>query len=722
MVNFDSITLLKALDYFVLSIFAICIISGFVKGMFRTTYNLVVFVGLILLGWFLMPAIIEFILDYDFSFLNLTINGSTLTTFRETIPAIVGSLDPTIGSLMVEGTETYTLIFALVFSAARLILMLVWLLLTLTVFKFVFWIIYLIIRPRRKDAQGNLKKKSSASRFGGAIMGGAFAFVITVLVAIPFAGLTSIGNSFGEIAGNEMTVSYHFKAATTNGYLFLEEKPENPLSEYEEVFKFMSQFRGASLLGQVGGIGKTEDGEGSSIDEVLFDQLLEFKYGDVQVELRKEIKTMASVYAKVYNATGGNVNMSTISNLDSDLLDSLVGEISTLQILNVIAPVAIEYVGNNEEIMGQLSEAGLSQEDIHQIIEDVKKIDIAAEIGTIASAVVDLGKSGLFDQQEEGEENNIFTTLLNADSAMLGSAMDKLGGLGLADMIGSFGANAILNGPFFEQLLIEFGISKEEINLDGIDWGSEIANLGGIIETLQNMGLVIREDGSLDFTNLTTDGIADFVDELFKSTLLANNTKIIVATVKEALPEEVQDFIQVDDLTGEDFKSILEVGSIIASHMDKETGQIAFEELLKSEDAAKLGNAIEKSDAMAKTIEETMGKILENVGINIKFDDFDITNIDWGKEVVALGAIMTSLEKYGLKFGAESVSFNINNFTTVEIENMVDTLFTSQILSKNTKVLMQAIKDMVPEAYKNQVEVKTMTAADVKEILNKLRS
>ena len=66
------------------------------------------------------------------------------------------------------------------------------------------------------------------------------------------------------------------------------------------------------------------------------------------------------------------------------------------------------------------------------------------------------------------------------------------------------------------------------------------------------------------------------------------------------MPEEVQDFIQVDDLTGEDFKSILEVGSIIASHMDKETGQIAFEELLKSEDAAKLGNAIEKSDAMAK--------------------------------------------------------------------------------------------------------------------------
>jgi hypothetical protein len=53
---------------------------------------------------------------------------------------------------------------------------------------------------------------------------------------------------------------------------------------------------------------------------------------------------------------------------------------------------------------------------------------------------------------------------------------------------------------------------------------------------------------------------------------------------------------------------------------------------------------------------------------------------------------------------------------------MVDTLFTSQILSKNTRVLMQAIKDMVPVAYKDQVEVKTMTAAEVKTILNNLRS
>ena len=63
-------------------------------------------------------------------------------------------------------------------------------------------------------------------------------------------------------------------------------------------------------------------------------------------------------------------------------------KISELQILNVIAPVAIEYVGNNEDIIGELSEAGLSQEDIAQIIEDVKKIDIAAEIGTIASALL----------------------------------------------------------------------------------------------------------------------------------------------------------------------------------------------------------------------------------------------------------------------------------------------------------------------------------------------
>ena len=45
----------------------------------------------------------------------------------------------------------------------------------------------------------------------------------------------------------------------------------------------------------------------------------------------------------------------------------------------------------------------------------------------------------------------------------------------------------------------------------------------------------------------------------------------------------------------------------------------------------KLGEAIENSEAMAKTIEDTMGKILENVGIGIDFDDFDITGVDWSK-------------------------------------------------------------------------------------------
>ena len=146
--------------------------------------------------------------------------------------------------------------------------------------------------------------------------------------------------------------------------------------------------------------------------------------------------------------------------------------------------------------------------------------------------------------------------------------MDKLGGLGISDMIGSFGANAVLNGPIFEQIFTQFGISKEDINLDGIDWGSEIANLGGIIDALQEMGLVIKEDGSIDFSDLSTEGISAFVDELFGT--LGNNTKLIL---KQALPE-VQDFIQVDDLTSEDFKAILEVGSTVASYIDEETGKL----------------------------------------------------------------------------------------------------------------------------------------------------
>ena len=51
-INLDSSTIIKTLDYLVIAIFAISVISGFVKGMFKTTYNLIVFIGLMLLGWF----------------------------------------------------------------------------------------------------------------------------------------------------------------------------------------------------------------------------------------------------------------------------------------------------------------------------------------------------------------------------------------------------------------------------------------------------------------------------------------------------------------------------------------------------------------------------------------------------------------------------------------------------------------------------------------------
>lgn len=721
----DSATIISFLDYVVIGILALCVLSGFIKGMFRSVYNLIIFVGLMLLGWFLMPAIVNFALDYNVSSFNLNISGVGITTIRESLPAIIGSFDETLGTLMVEGTETYTLLFSLVFSAFRLIMMIIWLLLTITIFKFVFWIIYLIIRPRTKDAQGNKKRITFVSRLGGGVIGLAYGLVITIMLAIPFAGLTSIGGSIGELANSQTTtVSYRFAKATNQEYLYLDGETADPYSEYAEVFAFMQQFRGDSLMGQIGGIGVGKDttGEKTTIDEALFDQLLEFKYGDVKVEVRQELKNIASAYVEIFNATGGNINFSTISELDQETLDSVLGKISNLQILNAAAPVAVEYLGNNPKISESLTEMGMTKDDISNLITEVKQINFAEEISTIASAVIDLGKSGLFDQNEDGENKSIMDTLLNADSSMLTSAMDKLGELGISDMVGEFGVSTLLNGAAFGQILDQFGISKEDINLEGIDWGEELANLGGVITALQDMGLIINEDGSIDFTNLSQDGISTFVDELFKSNVLGNNTKLIVATIKQVLPEEVQDFVQIDDLTSEDLKSVLSVGSTVMSYMDKETGQIDFEEMLKSEDAQKLGDAISNSDAMAKTIQDMIGKVLTSVGVGIDFDDFNIDGINWGNEIVALGNIMNELDKFALKFGSESTNFSFDDYSETMVNGMVDTLFTSQILSKNTKVLMQAIKDMVPAAYKDRVEVKEMTAAEVKSLLSSLRS
>ena len=144
----DIQTIVSYLDIAFIAILVLGGLIGFKRGIFKSTYSLIVFVVLITFGWILSKSFVNVILDAS---VNMSLgDGLYITTLRESLPDLVSSINEDFGALMVEGTEAYTVVLELFGMIARIIFMVVWLILMATVLKFIFWIIYLIVKPKKR--------------------------------------------------------------------------------------------------------------------------------------------------------------------------------------------------------------------------------------------------------------------------------------------------------------------------------------------------------------------------------------------------------------------------------------------------------------------------------------------------------------------------------------------------------------------------------------------
>ncbi|MFA6374597.1 MAG: hypothetical protein WCY04_00005, partial [Bacilli bacterium] len=149
---------------------------GFLKGFFKSTYNLAVFVGLLIIGIIISPIFVKIILNFDISsVVDVDYDGVIITSLSASITPIAEKIMPELAGKVVPGTEMYELVYQLMVTISRLIFIIVWYFLTISIFKFISWIVYLIIRPRKK----NRKKKTLNSRLLG--MGIGFVHVVVVM-------------------------------------------------------------------------------------------------------------------------------------------------------------------------------------------------------------------------------------------------------------------------------------------------------------------------------------------------------------------------------------------------------------------------------------------------------------------------------------------------------------------------------------------------------------
>ncbi|HBP25717.1 MAG TPA: hypothetical protein DD618_02035, partial [Acholeplasmatales bacterium] len=248
--NFDITQISTYFNYAILIMLGLGALGGFLAGMFKSVYNFCVFLGLLLIGWFLSPILTNFLMAFDISSVYpLTIFGINVTSINAFLLSFIELNYPQYAVLMVEGTETFALVSQLIFMAVRLVVIIVWLVLIYTVFKVLFWIVYQFVKPLHRTAEGKKTKKTMGSRLGGTVVGALSSLLTIMLLSIPLSGICSLATSMvGLLPTNETSdEAPYVMLLTSDGAILREtaalEIPGFTAEQTDAVFAFMSNYR-----------------------------------------------------------------------------------------------------------------------------------------------------------------------------------------------------------------------------------------------------------------------------------------------------------------------------------------------------------------------------------------------------------------------------------------------------------------------------------------------
>ncbi|MFA7037986.1 MAG: hypothetical protein WC200_01360 [Bacilli bacterium] len=643
---------------------------GFLKGFFKSTYNLAVFVGLLIIGIIISPIFVKIILNFDISsVVDVDYDGVIITSLSASITPIAEKIMPELAGKVVPGTEMYELVYQLMVTISRLIFIIVWYFLTISIFKFISWIVYLIIRPRKK----NRKKKTLNSRLLGMGIGFVHVVVVMFIISIPMGGITSLAASAQNLIPSNDEGDLAF---------FEEETPLIDLAsgDSDELMTLMIDFSKKlskdyrkTVIGGISGFIKI-DGEG--LDERFFSSLFSVKYNKQNIRLTSELKKGLSIYSLIEEKIDEEISIQEVLSLDEETLNYIIDTIKELKIINIIPPVGLEFA----YLTGELDM--ITQEDYQAILTEIKAVNFSNDISSIADVGVKAGKLGLLEKQETDY-------YLNLDVDKVKELFIGIGSLELLDAIDSFAFDLLLNMPEVNDALINANIDPEEINLSNVSLGDEVTNLGNIYEAFVEMKIAYNDETqTVNLELVSDDSINLFSTAIYESLLFSQNINVLTNILIEQLPAEYRDVLTIDIIEQNDFVSILSLGVIlIKTNILSE--EFDFTDLFGEETMDKIATHISNSHLLADNINGVLDIILTEADLPFKIDipeDFTWYG-DTGK--TELKALLGSAGQL-FELGIAEENF-VENLNSTNIEELSDVMDDSVILMHNMNNLLDFV-------------------------------
>ncbi len=452
---------------------------GFLAGLKRELKCLAVFVVVLGLMWVIFGGSAS--IDKNVMFgLSGTINSilgtpANCTTWRE-IAISFGQNNLGLKEILIEGTHTYSLFMNVVSIVVRGVYLTLGTIIALGVsgiIRLITHIVELIIRAvknkkaKKEAAAETHEKKSRVSmkhRLWGAGVGFLKSCLLVTLICAPVVVLTGTVNNLGEESKNNIE-----KVTLGNN-------AENTVIDW--VFDIVETLDDNIFVNLAQ---STKHLFGKSVSDSLFDSAFKVKTEDGVLYLRAELNKLLEVADVVLPTLDLTktipVNVWSLSEEELDLLFDLLAESKLVQ---SAIPVALEYIGQMDNIQVMLKEAGLK--NLNDFVKEVDwESDLAPLLQTVKKALKVVNLNEPLD-------------VMNLNSESLKDLINTLGDTTFFKKLMPVAIDVALSLTIVKNFVGDVEISGKELNLD---WKNELINLVDVY------GLVQTLDIDLQNVNLT---------------------------------------------------------------------------------------------------------------------------------------------------------------------------------------------------------------------------
>ena len=428
-------------------------LRGYIRGTHKAVYTFVVSLVVIFGLWMLLTPIIRRLIETDISFIyTFTYEGFEIKSLGEGIEFatkyLLGFIKEDGGVLVdttniaINETMLYGLIYGLAEMLLRVVLLIVILVLNWTLFRFISWIIYKFIKPKKYDKFGK-KTKTKKNRLIGGAIGAVNMLFIYLILSIPLAGVFSVADNAADLleqSKKEETEIINLSFGTE----VIKLSGENITNiEISNLKPWTGIYRN-SLCGKLFSI----KFGGTELDCVMFDKVFSFVAADEKIAIRKEIDVVSDSVSVIKEdiiqpIMNDEDIIKALDNLSSEEVSEMFTELGNLKIVDIVVPIGLEsaiiYVKNDDELVTEYA----SIVDILETVnpDDIVVSDTIVQIGEVGASLFELvEKSGykiseLLAPAEGGASANYLDILLKVDTEAVTNVFDAIGNISIIDTI-----------------------------------------------------------------------------------------------------------------------------------------------------------------------------------------------------------------------------------------------------------------------------------------------